>query len=85
MNVTAASDTAALAGVLDAGWSVPESVVSEVAAVVSGVRARGDVAVVEYARRFDDANFELSKLRVPIPMLETVRSRIAPRSPPPWS
>ncbi len=78
MNVTAASDTAALAGVLDAGWSVPESIVSEVAAVVAGVRARGDAAVVEYARRFDDANFELSKLRVPIPMLETVRSRIAP-------
>jgi histidinol dehydrogenase len=78
MNVTAASDAAALAGILDAGWSVPDSVVSQVAAVVAGVRARGDGAVVEYARRFDDANFELSKLRIPIPMLETARSLISP-------
>jgi histidinol dehydrogenase len=77
MNVTAASDTAALAGILDAGWSVSDSVVSEVAAVVAGVRARGDAGVVEYARRFDDAHFELSKLRVPIPMLETARSLIS--------
>jgi histidinol dehydrogenase len=78
MNVTAASDAAALAGLLDAGWSVPEAVVNEVGAIVGGVRARGDAAVVEYARRFDDATFELSKLRVPIPMLETARSLISP-------
>jgi histidinol dehydrogenase len=78
MNVTAASDVAALGGMLDAGWSVPEAVVNEVAAIIAGVRARGDSAVVEYAQRFDDANFELSKLRVPVPMLETARSLISP-------
>lgn len=78
MNVTSASDADALAGVLDASWGAPESVTIEVAATIADVRARGDAAVVEHARRFDDNAFELSKLRVPIPMLETARAQLAP-------
>ncbi len=78
MNVVAASDAAALAGILDAGWNAPDSVAGEVAAIVDGVRARRDAALVEYARRFDDRTFELSKLRVAIPMLDSARFPLPP-------
>lgn len=78
MNVIAASDAAALSELLDAGWSVPESVAGEVASIVRDVRARGDGAVVEHARKFDDERFDVSKMRVPIPMLESARSLVPP-------
>lgn len=78
MKVTAASDAAALAGILDANWKVAAAVANEVAAILADVSARGDAAVVECARRFDDDGFELSRLRVPIPMVETARAQIAP-------
>ncbi len=78
MNVTAASDAAALAGILDAGWNASESEAGEVAAIVDGVRRGRDAALVEHARRFDDPGFELSKLRVAIPMLDSARSLVPP-------
>jgi histidinol dehydrogenase len=77
MKVVAASDATALAGLLDVGWSAPEEVVTEVAQILAGVRAHGDSAVGEYARRFDDPSFDLSRLRVPIPMLERARASIS--------
>ena len=69
MNVVSASDSTALAGFLDCVWSAPAEVVAEVAQILADVRARGDAAVVDYARRFDDPYFDGSKLRVAIPML----------------
>lgn len=75
VNVVAARDMNA-SGLLDAGWGAPQAVVSEVARVLSDVRARGDVALVEYTRRYDDQRFDLSKLRVPIPMLESARALV---------
>ncbi len=77
MKVVAASETAELAGLLNPGWSVPEQVAVEVAQIIADVRARGDAAVVECARRFDDRSFDLSKLRVPIPMLDGARSLVS--------
>ena len=77
MNVIRTSDAAALTGLLDAGWGAPQQVVDEVGQVLADVRARGDSAVVEYARRFDDESFELSRLRVPIPMLDTAKSLVS--------
>jgi histidinol dehydrogenase len=77
MKVVAASDSTALAALLDAGWSAPQAVVDEVAAILADVSARGDAAVVEYARRFDSAAFDLAKLRVAIPMLQHARSLIS--------
>ena len=77
MKVVAAGDPSSLAGVLDAGWSVPEAVRAEVAGILAAVEARGDAAVLEYARRFDDAPFETS-LRVAIPMLDNVRALVSP-------
>jgi histidinol dehydrogenase len=76
MNVVAASDTAAWAGLLEVGWDPPAETVTEVAQILRDVRASGDEAILKYARRFDDATFELSALRVPIPILEGARSMI---------
>jgi histidinol dehydrogenase len=78
MNVIPAYDQAALAGVLDVGWSMPAAIVDEVAAIFKDVAARGDEALLEHARRFDHDAFELSDLRVPIPMLESARLLVPP-------
>jgi histidinol dehydrogenase len=77
VNVVAASDVDALSELLDAGWSPPEALVAEVAAILSDVRARGDAALVDYARRFDDPGFESSRLRVPI-AADASRSAVTP-------
>jgi histidinol dehydrogenase len=77
MKVVAASDAAALSGLLDGAWTAADSVVSEVASILDNVRRRGDAAIVEYARRFDDEAFDRSKLRVPIPMADGARSLVS--------
>lgn len=77
MRVVAAGDPSSLAGLLDGGWSVPDAVRAEVAGILAAVEARGDTAVLEYARRFDDTPLGTS-LRVAIPMLDNVRSRVSP-------
>jgi histidinol dehydrogenase len=77
MKVVAASDAAALSGLLDGAWTAADSVVNEVASILDNVRRRGDAAIVEYARRFDDEAFDRSKLRVPIPMADGARSLVS--------
>ncbi|HEY2477033.1 MAG TPA: histidinol dehydrogenase [Candidatus Cybelea sp.] len=77
MKVIAAGDASSLAGVTDLGWSVPSAVRDEVARVIAGVQTRGDAAVLEYARRYDDEFFDMSKLRVAIPMLDNLRPHVA--------
>jgi len=78
VKVIQARDQGALAGVLAAGWKMPAAIVDEVAAVIDDVAARGDDAVLDHARRFDGEAFELSDLRVPIPMLESARALVPP-------
>jgi histidinol dehydrogenase len=68
------ADNAALAGLLDAGWSPPAAIGAEVASIIEDVRARGDEAVVEYTRRFDNENYAASMQRVPIRMADATRS-----------
>jgi histidinol dehydrogenase len=77
MKVVAASDAAALAGLLDSGWSASREVAAEVAEIIADVRAHGDEGVVKYTRRFDAAAFDRSKLRVPIPMMEGARPLVS--------
>jgi histidinol dehydrogenase len=48
----------------------------DVAAIVAAVRLRGDAALVEYTRRFDEAEYDLAKLRVPIPMEDQARALV---------
>ena len=57
---------------------MPAALVDEVAAIIGDVDARGDDALLEHARRFDGDAFELSDLRVPIPMLESARLLVPP-------
>ncbi|MGA8385193.1 MAG: histidinol dehydrogenase [Candidatus Cybelea sp.] len=78
MKVIPACDQAALAGVLDVGWSMPAALVDEVAAIIGDIDARGDDALLEQARRLEGDAFELSDLRVPIPMLESARLPVPP-------
>jgi histidinol dehydrogenase len=76
MKVVAASDESALAGIFGVGWSAPDAVRKEVAAILEDVKRRSDAAILQYARRFDDESFELSKLRVAIPHVENVRAQV---------
>ena len=46
MKVIPACDQAALAGVLDVGWSMPAALVDEVAAIIGDIDARGDDALL---------------------------------------
>ena len=77
MNVVSASDSVALAGLLDIGWSQPAAVVDEVGRIIASVRERGDEAIVEFTRRFDDEDYNASQLRVPIPMLDSIRPLVS--------
>src|SRR5262249_38923125 len=47
-----------------------------VSSILADVRTRGDSAIVEYTRRFDDPVFDRAKLRVPIPMLTQARKLV---------
>jgi histidinol dehydrogenase len=78
MNVVSASDQARLAPALCRGWSAPPGVAAAVAEIVAAVRARGDAALAEHARRFDDERFDLANLRVPIPMSQRARTLVTP-------
>jgi histidinol dehydrogenase len=74
--IVRASDAQALAALYRGGWDPPAAVVEDVAQILSAVRARGDAAVIEYARRFDDATFDLARLRVRIPGIADARRAI---------
>jgi histidinol dehydrogenase len=76
INVVRALDRPALAGLYRGGWEPPADVRSSVAKIIADVRSRGDAALVEYTRRFDDRDYDISKLRVPIPMFEQARGLV---------
>jgi histidinol dehydrogenase len=77
LNVVRAVDRSALAGLYRGGWEPHAEVRSAVAQIIAGVRSRGDAALVEYTRRFDDQAYDISKLRVPIPMFEQARNLVS--------
>jgi histidinol dehydrogenase len=55
-----------------------DSDAAAVAASVRSVLARGDDALVEIARRFDDPDFTTDQIRVPAPTLAAAHARITP-------
>jgi histidinol dehydrogenase len=77
MKVVAASDRASLDGTFARGWNPPNGVAPEVAQILADVAARGDAAVLEYARRFDGATGDVATLRRPIPPLGEVRTTLS--------
>lgn len=76
LRVVRASDEAALAGLYRGGWDPPREISQRVAEIIADVRTRGDAALVDYTRRFDDPHYDKSKLRVPIPMQEQARNLV---------
>lgn len=67
MKVTNATDAVALRGLYAGGWDPPRAVVDAVRAILDDVRARGDVALLEYTRRWDFPGAAANALHVEIP------------------
>ncbi len=77
MKIVSGAEHARIAKMLRVGWIAPEGVAEIVSEILADVRARGDAALIECARRFDDERFDISKLRVAIPMHEGARSLVS--------
>jgi histidinol dehydrogenase len=77
VKIVSGAEHARIAKMLRVGWIAPEGVAEIVAEILADVRARGDAALIECARRFDDERFDSSKLRVAIPMHEGARSLVS--------
>jgi histidinol dehydrogenase len=71
-----AADRAALAGLYAGGWSPSDTLVDTVRDILRDVRTRGDDAVLDYTRRWDDPKATLDGLRVEIPTLEAARALV---------
>lgn len=76
IRILPAGDKAALEPLFRTGWEPPADVTAGVSAIVADVRRRGDAALVEYTRRFDTPHYDLSNLRVPIPMHQRARALV---------
>lgn len=76
ITVLQARDRAALDAFAASGWNPEEDVVESVGRIIADVRRRGDDALVDYARRFDDPAFSLERLRVALPSPEKARSLV---------
>ena len=76
LEIVNASDREALSGLFAGGWNPPLAVVFAVRAILDDVRERGDVALVEYTRRWDHAETDVTKLRVDIPSRKNARELI---------
>ena len=71
--IVEASDREALRGLYAGGWNPPDAIVDAVRAILADVRDRGDDALVEYTRRWDDPHASLARLRVDVPSRKHAR------------
>ncbi len=78
MNVIEASDRVHLAPLYRCGWAPSRELTLSVGKILDDVRSSGDTAIVEYTRRFDDPTYDLSCLRVPIPMQDGAKALVPP-------
>lgn len=76
MIVTDARDERALAPLYAAGWDAPREVRERVAEILADVRARGDDAVLELTRRFDDPSATAATLRRDVPARKNARALV---------
>ena len=59
--------------------SLPDAdTIKTVAGILAQVRQRGDAALLEYTRRFDNRAAQLSDLEIEVKSLETFRRRVSP-------
>jgi histidinol dehydrogenase len=76
MTIVDATDEAALVGLYSGGWDPSAAVMETVRSILADVRARGDAALIEYTRRFDDPNATIASLRVEIPSVSAARKLV---------
>jgi histidinol dehydrogenase len=76
MIITDASNRAALAGLFAGGWDAPRATRDIVTGILDDVRSRGDAALVEYTRRFDDPSATLETLRRDVPSRKNARGLV---------
>jgi histidinol dehydrogenase len=70
---------AKMSRLLDRGLGVDAELMTRVAAIIDGVRRRGDLALVEYTARFDGVRLQPSELRVSEEALHRSAERVDPR------
>ena len=70
---------AKMARLLDRGLEVDAELMSQVAAIIDGVRRRGDHALIEYTARFDGVRLQPSELRIGEETLRRSAERASPR------
>ena len=73
-----ASDAAALAPLYAGGWHPEPEIVATVTQIIAGVRAHGDSALIDLARRYDDPDFAGGRLRVELPGIDAARKLVPP-------
>ena len=76
MKIVDAQDELALATLYAGGWEPSQAVMETTRSILADVRARGDDALVEYTKRFDDPAATIATLRVEIPPLAQARSLV---------
>lgn len=74
--IVEASEAQKLADAFARGWEPGARVSKGVEEILRDVRSRGDAALVELTRRFDDPDFEAERLQVALPPLEEARSLV---------
>lgn len=78
LSVMAAADRMKLAAIHRSGWTPSPELCASVATILETVRRRGDEAMVEYMASVCDGHYDLSKLRVAVPMTEQTRALVPP-------
>jgi len=71
-----AGDEQALAPLYAGGWNAPREVRERVTAILDDVRDRGDAALVELTRRFDDPAASVATLRREVPARKHARGLV---------
>ena len=69
-------DRSALAELYAPAWASSGDAVTAVAKILDDIRSRGDEAVCDYARRFDDPDFSLDRLRIALPSMKEARALV---------
>ena len=78
LSVTAAAERRRALATRRDGWTPSPELITTVRDILASVRTRGDAALIEYSRQYDDASYDLSRLRVAIPMQDGARSLVPP-------
>ncbi len=79
MIIVDAHDRIALRALYSGGWDPPAHIRERVRTILEDVRARGDAALVDYTRQYDDPQSSLDRLRVDVPSRKHARLLVPER------